>query len=148
MRYFTVVAAILLASAALAEEPEVTVAAGGKKVVAFASPAATLYIENASVVDAGSTDSRHIVLTGKSRGTTEIMAIDTSGTEVYRGRITVVAAPPRQRGVDASDNLVLQRGSERVTYACSDAHCQVAGRSGKPQAADATLIAPAAAALP
>lgn len=72
---------------------------------------ATLVIGNPSVADASVQRNHILVITGKSYGSTNILALDKDGKPLRQ--ITVqVTAPPGKR-------LTVQRGMERETYACN-----------------------------
>lgn len=75
--------------------------------------AQTLVIGNPSIADAVVNDGKTIIITGKSFGTTNIIALDRQGDVIAERQIWV--QPPE------SSILTVQRGDEQETYSCSPA---------------------------
>ena len=73
--------------------------------------AATLVIGNPAIADASVNDGRTIIITGKSFGTTNVIAINRRG-EVIAERQIWVQSPQ-------SSIVTMQRGDENETYSCS-----------------------------
>jgi|GEM_PF-5360228 Flp pilus assembly secretin CpaC len=129
MRYYALLAAALMVSSAFAGDGLLSVATGGKRTIDFDAKVATFYIADPNIIDATATDDRHIVLIGKARGTSEILALDAQGAEILRSRVVVAPVQVRARK-DTGGTLTLLRGSEHVTYACGDSACRVSARGG------------------
>lgn len=125
---FVLLAALMTTAAATAGDDAIAVAAGGRYTVSFDKSVATLYIADPSVLDAHGVTDRIAYLIGKRGGRTQIVALDADGKTVLRREIVVTAR--RAARTDSAENVVLQRGFERVTYACSGSQCRVAQRSG------------------
>ena len=72
---------------------------------------AMLVIGNPSIADATIQRNGLIVLTGKSFGTTNVIALDNAGSTVREFSVTVKGAPRA--------TLVVQRGPQRESYSCA-----------------------------
>lgn len=77
----------------------------------LANPAQTLVIGNPAIADAVVNDGRTIIITGKSFGTTNLIAIDRRGEIITERQVWV--QPPH------SSVLTVQRGAELESYSCS-----------------------------
>lgn len=75
------------------------------------NPAQTIVIGNPSIADAVVNDGKTIVITGKSFGTTNLIALDRRGEVIAERQVWV--QPP------SSSILTVQRGEEQETYSCS-----------------------------
>ena len=80
------------------------------KLVKLPDRLATLVIGNPLIADAALQAGGYIVLTGKSYGSTNLMALDRSG-KVLVEKTILVRAP--------GDTVVVYRGIERQTYSCT-----------------------------
>lgn len=96
---------------------------GGTHTVGFNQPATTFYIEKPAIVDARSTDNRHITLVGLTPGTSGVAAYDAQGACIYRGQIHVSTAGVRRGEREQAGVIILQRGPERRILNCSGQHC-------------------------
>ncbi len=130
----------LLAAAAFAAVPAfagndtVSLAAGARTVIAFGRPVATLYIANPAVADAHAIDKQHISLAAKARGTTAFLALDANGVTVMSRKVVVTGGIAARSG-GPGWAVTLQKGGERIVYACNAAKCRAGERTGAPQAA-------------
>jgi len=77
----------------------------------LAQPAQTIIIGNPAIADAIVHDGRNIVVTGKSFGTTNLIALNRQGQ--------VIAERTIQVGQPTSAILTIQRGDALETYACA-----------------------------
>lgn len=93
------------------ERPVLRVRLDEATIVRLASPAQTLVIGNPAIADAIVHNGSLIIVTGKSFGTTNLIAIDRGGQVVIERQIEV--QQPQ------SGTLTVQRGDELETYSCS-----------------------------
>lgn len=97
---------------AAAETKTVTVTLDKASLIRMPAKALTLVIGNPSIADVTVLKSNGMmVITGKSYGETNLIAVDSDGNPVAESLIRVVS------GAEAM--LVVQRGTERETYNCS-----------------------------
>jgi Flp pilus assembly secretin CpaC len=92
--------------------------------VTFDTPVATVYVGNPSIADVNMIDSRHAFIIGKGFGSTNIVALDGDGKQVFDSPVSVLSSS----GNDST--LVLNRGTQRVTYSCTSSHCEAAAVPG------------------
>lgn len=92
------------------------------RIVTFAKPVAVVYVGNPVVADVIIIDNRHAFVQGKAFGVTNIVALDGSGRQVANEQIAVSG---RAGGV-----VTLQRGAQRITYACVANRCQPSPQPG------------------
>jgi Flp pilus assembly secretin CpaC len=95
------------------------------RTVSFGAPVATVYVGNPAIADVNMIDARHAFVIGKGFGTTNIVALDGSGKEVSNVSVAVLAGAN-----DAESTLVLNRGTQRVTYSCTSSHCEATPEPG------------------
>lgn len=103
--------ACVAANAARASERAIRVEMDYARIVKIPAGAATLVVGNPAVADVTMLrTSQLMVITGKSFGTTNLIVLDKSGSQVGESIVTVV--PPQ-------DKLVVQRGAgHRESYSC------------------------------
>jgi hypothetical protein len=92
------------------------------RTVAFAKPAATVYVGNPSIADIKMMDARHAFVLGKSFGTTNIIALDSDGHEVANTFVTVSGSNGQL--------VTLTKGSTQTTFSCAGSHCEIAPQPG------------------
>ena len=97
------------------ERTDLTVTVDRAKVIRLPDKAQTVIIGNSAVADVSVQKSGVVVLTGKSFGVTNFIALDASGNMLAEANVSVKAP------TDAT--LVVQRGLDRFTYSCTPA-CQ------------------------
>ena len=97
--------------AAQANRGELSVAVNRAKVIKLPERTQTVIIGNPGVADISIQKSGVVVLTGKSFGVTNFIALDSSGGMIGESMVSV-SAPS-----DAT--LMVQRGLERQTYSCT-----------------------------
>jgi Flp pilus assembly secretin CpaC len=105
-------AALIAAAAAPAKAESLTVLIDQAKLVRLPERMAAVIVGNPLIADATLQAGGTMVLTGKSYGTTNVMAIDRAG-EVLMQRTVQVQAP---QGL-----VVVHRGTARQTYSCTPA---------------------------
>lgn len=98
-----------------AERGEMSVTVDRAKVIRLPERTQTVIIGNPAVADIAVQKSGVVVLTGKSFGVTNFIALDATGNMLAESTVSVQAP---------SDSiLVVQRGLDRYTYSCTPA-CQ------------------------
>jgi hypothetical protein len=70
-----------------------------------------IIIGNPAIADVSAQDSRLLVITGKSYGTTNLIALDAEGREILSARLAVREGDARQ--------VTLYRGTSRQSYHCA-----------------------------
>jgi Pilus formation protein N terminal region len=93
-----------------ARAADISVVIDQAQLVKLPDRASTIVIGNPVIADAAVQSGGWVVLTGKSFGSTNIIAIDRSGAVLMEKSIDVQG--PR-------DAVTVYRGSERVTYSCT-----------------------------
>ena len=114
--------ALLTAGAAQARNVSVSVPLDEVRMVAFASPISTLYIGNPAIADVTMIDKRHAFVLGKAFGATNIVALDSSGTEISNQQVVVFGS--------GSAVVTVQRGAARMTYSCAASRCEPSPQPG------------------
>ncbi len=100
----------------------ITVPTDEVRMLNFPQPMATVYVGNPSIADVTVVDASHAFVLGKNFGTTNIVALDDKGNEVFNATVTVAGH---------SGNVVtLQRGTAKMTYACAASRCEAAPLPG------------------
>jgi Flp pilus assembly secretin CpaC len=119
---------LLIAPTALiapASAAGIAIAMDAVHTVTFDKPVATVYVGNPSIADVNMIDSRHAFVIGKGFGHTNIVALDSDGKEVFDSPVSVLSISGSN-----DSTLVLNRGTQRVTYSCTSSHCEAAGVPG------------------
>ncbi len=98
------------------------------RTVAFAKPAATVYVGNPSIADINMIDARHAFVLGKSFGTTNVVALDSAGHEVANTFVTVSGSNGQM--------VTLTKGSTQTTFSCVGSHCEIAPQPGDARYSD------------
>ncbi len=109
--------ALLLAGSACASG-SFAVATDEVRILNFPQPVATVYVGNPSIADVTVVDANRVFLLGKNFGTTNIVALDNKGNEVFNKSVTVYGR--------SAGTVTLQRGTAKITYACAGSHCEIA----------------------
>ncbi len=113
-------AALLLASSALAKGG-IGVPSDQVKIVHFPQAVATVYIGNPSIADVTMIDPNHAFLIGKNYGTTNVVALDNKGNEVFNQPVTVTAG---------ASLLTLHEGATHRTFSCTKSRCEATPMPG------------------
>lgn len=96
------------------------------RVLRLDRPVAKVIVGNASVADATVADSRTIVLTGKSFGTTNLLLLDADGNPIVDERVLV--------SIDEGNTVRVYKQTERSVFSCSP-NCEKHTEQQKQQAA-------------
>jgi Flp pilus assembly secretin CpaC len=111
-RCLSVLAMLAAVTAASAETKVVTVTLDKASLVKMPPKAVTLVVGNPSIADITVLKSNGMmVITGKSFGETNLIAVDSEGSPVAESTIRVVAGN--------TATLLMQRGAEQETYNCA-----------------------------
>ena len=102
----------------------VTVMVDHAKVVRLPEKAQTVIIGNPAIADVAVQKNGVMVVTGKSFGVTNLIALDASGTLLAESLVRV--------GADSDSVLTVQRGLERESYSCTPV-CQPTAQLGDAQ---------------
>ncbi|MET7242736.1 pilus assembly protein N-terminal domain-containing protein [Methylobacterium sp. EM32] len=102
----------------------VTVSVDNAKVIRLPERTATVIVGNPIIADVSLQRNGIVVLTGKSFGSTNLIALDAAGTMLAESAISVRAGNPSV--------ITVQRGLERESYSCTPA-CQPAVQLGDAQ---------------
>lgn len=117
-RRFAVLAATLAAAAALivlapaAHAETVSVSPDEARIMKMPDSVATIVIGNPLIADASLQSGGILVITGKSFGSTNLLALDRTGRVVMDKTVEV-------RAVAGANLVVVYRGVERESYACA-----------------------------
>ncbi len=114
-------------------------------IVTLPEAARDVVIGNPSIADVSISDQRHLVLTGKSGGVTNLVVDDAAGRVIFDRQIVV--------GTSSGDRVQLIQGSQILSYACAPVCEQVAASEGPavgaaPQGTSAATPAPVSAPTP
>ncbi|HEV2573332.1 pilus assembly protein N-terminal domain-containing protein [Methylocella sp. CPCC 101449] len=114
LRCLTIAAVLAVCAAAPAKAAEqITVVLDEAKVLLLPPNTSTIILGNPAIADVSMLKrNNQMILTGKSFGRTNLIALDVDGKSV--GESTVVVINPAGGG-----GLVVQRGLQRETYNCS-----------------------------
>ncbi len=109
------------AAPAVNKAESVVVMVDHAKVVRLPEKAQTVIIGNPAIADVAVQKNGIMVVTGKSFGVTNLIALDASGTLLAESLVRV--------GADSDSVLTVQRGLERESYSCTPV-CQPAVQLG------------------
>lgn len=88
------------------------------RMLEFPQAVATVYVGNPTIADVNMIDAKRAFVLGKNFGTTNLLALDEKGNQVFNKTITVSG---RTGGM-----VTLQRGTAQTTYACVSSKCSPA----------------------
>ena len=108
-------------AAAASHQGSVVVTVDHAKVVRLPERAQTVIVGNPAIADVSVQRNGVMVVTGKSFGVTNLIALDGSGTLLAESSVRVQAA--------SDSMLTVQRGLERESYSCTPV-CQPAAQLG------------------
>ncbi|KRE11898.1 pilus assembly protein [Bosea sp. Root381] len=94
------------------------------KVVRLPEKAQTVIVGNPAIADVAIQKNGVMIVTGKSFGVTNLIALDASGTLLAESLVRV--------GADSDSVLTVQRGLERESYSCTPV-CQPSAQLGDAQ---------------
>jgi len=92
--------------------------------VSLPAPAHNIFLGNPTVADVVLSDQRHVVVTGKTGGVTNLIVTDERGHTIYDRQIVV--------GASAGDRVSLINGGNVISYACAPACEQVGSAQDAP----------------
>jgi hypothetical protein len=92
--------------------------------VALPAPAHNIFLGNPTVADVVLSDQRHVVVTGKAGGVTNLIVTDERGHTIFDRQIVV--------GASAGDRVSLINGGNVISYACAPACEQVGSAQDAP----------------
>lgn len=98
--------------------------------VALPGPAHNVIVGNPSIADVSVPDQRHLIITGKGAGVTNLVVTDSNGRAIFDRQIIV--------GAQVGGRVALINGSQVVSYTCAPT-CEQASSGGV-----AAPVAPAA----
>jgi hypothetical protein len=88
--------------------------------VTLAAPAHNVIIGNPAIADVSVADQRHVIVTGKGQGVTNLLITDPAGRPIFDRQIVV--------GADLGGRVTLINGGQIVKYTCAPV-CEAAGGS-------------------
>jgi hypothetical protein len=100
--------------------------------VTLSAPARNIIVGNPAIADVAIADQRHIIITGKGQGVTNLVVTDAGGRPIFDREILV--------GAQSGGRMALINGGQIVSYTCAPV-CEPVGGAGGP-------VVPAAAATP
>ena len=109
-------AGAVMAFAARAHANEIQVPLDNAQILTFNKPMRSVSIGNPSIADITVIDRTHVLLMGKTFGSTNIIALDPDGREAMNDQIVVTARP--------GGTVIVQRGVARTTLMCTANHCE------------------------
>jgi hypothetical protein len=92
--------------------------------VSLPAPARNVFLGNPTVADVAMSDQRHVVVTGKAGGVTNLIVTDQRGRTIFDRQIVV--------GASAGDRVSLINGGTVISYACAPTCEQVGAPLGAP----------------
>jgi hypothetical protein len=103
--------------------------------VSLPAPAHNVFLGNPAVADVTVADQRHVVVTGKTGGTTNLIVTDERGRTIFDRQIVV------STNAGIGDRVSLINGGNVISYACApgceqvgDAQAQALGSAAPPPA--------------
>jgi Flp pilus assembly secretin CpaC len=120
--FFAWVISALTASAASAQEDMLRVYMDHARVLKLDRPVSKVIVGNSKVADATVADSKTIVLTGRSFGTTNIVLLDGDGNAILDDRILV--------SIDEGNTVRVYRQTERSVLSCTP-NCEQHSQQGE-----------------
>ena len=95
-------------------------------VITLPAPAKDVVIGNPAIADVSISDQRHLIITGKMGGVTNLVVEDAAGRVIFNRQIVV--------GASSGDRVEVMRGAQVYSYACAPVCQQVAVSGGSPSA--------------
>jgi hypothetical protein len=90
--------------------------------VSLPAPAHNVFLGNPTVADVAISDQRHVVVTGKTGGVTNLIVTDDHGRTIFDRQIVVT--------VSSGDRVELVNGTSILNYACAPSCEQVGSTAG------------------
>jgi len=92
--------------------------------IGLPAPAHDVIVGNPAIAEVAISDQRHLVVTGKTGGVTNIIVTDITGHTIFSREVVVSAA--------GGNRVALINGGTVVSYACAPTCAQVASEAGAP----------------
>jgi len=92
--------------------------------VTLTAPAHNVILGNPAIADVSVSDPRHLVVTGKGKGVTNLIVTDAAGRTIFDRQIVV--------GAGSGDRVLLINGASLVRYACTPGCEQMGDSQGAP----------------
>jgi len=96
--------------------------------VTLSAPAHNIILGNPAIADVSVSDQRHLVVTGKGAGITNLIVTDAGGRTIFDRQIVV--------GAGTGDHVLLINGASMVRYACTP-NCEPMDQANGAPAANA-----------
>ena len=125
-----VLASILALAPAAAMAAPLGVPLNQSILVALSGPAHNIFLGNPAVADVAHSDPRHVVVTGKTGGVTNMIVTDDHGRTIFNKEIVV--------HLSSGDRVELVNGVNIVNYACAPTCEQVGATAGAAPAPPST----------
>lgn len=109
-------AGVMMTFAARAHANEILVPLDNAQMLTFSKPMRSVSIGNPTIADITVIDRTHILIMGKTFGSTNIIALDPTGREAMNDQIIVTGRP--------GGTVTVQRGVARTTLTCTTDHCE------------------------
>ena len=103
--------------------------------VTLSAPAHNIVLGNPSIADVSVSDGRHLVVTGKGKGVTNLIVTDAGGRTIFDRQIVV--------GAGSGDRVLLINGASLVRYSCTLGCEQMGESEAGPAGAGPAPAAPA-----
>lgn len=102
---------LVASGVAASAEETIDVTIDFAKILKLDRPADTIVIGNPSIADASVSDEQTLVLTGKTAGTTNLIAVDLEGNEILHATVRVSS--------DIRQLTTVFYGAQRQTFSCA-----------------------------
>jgi hypothetical protein len=102
--------------------------------IGLSAPAHNIVLGNPAIADVSVSDPRHLVITGKGKGVTNLIVTDAAGRTIFDRQIVV--------GAGARDRVLLINGASLVRYSCTPGCEQMGDSEGSGGGAPASPAAP------
>ena len=132
-------AGAVMAIAARAHADEIRVPLDNAKMLTFSRPMRSVSIGNPTIADITVIDRTHILIMGKTFGSTNIIALDPAGQEAINDQVVVTGRP--------GGTIIVQRGIARTTLMCTEQLCEADPAPGDDAGGAQKLVDPPYAAL-
>jgi hypothetical protein len=111
--------------------------------ITLSAPAHNVVLGNPTIADVSVSDPRHLVITGKGKGVTNLIVTDAGGRTIFNRQIVVGS------GANAGDRVLLINGATQIHYACTPGCEQMGVSQGAPDGgAPAAPTAPSISSTP
>lgn len=116
------IAALFAGLALPAQADSISVALDEVQTITFPRPVGKVYMGNPAIADITMIDARRAFIQGKAYGSTNLIALGKDDEPISNTYVSVLG---RQQAT-----VTLQRGTQRTTYTCTAARCEVAPQPG------------------